>query len=396
MRKKINYLIILLLLLNVFGLFIDFKNTTLYGGNDLRIRVVGARVFSLKINPYTFHPGSQTKDELIDPALVNDSKTIRLTVTPFVLFISLPFAFIPYLFQRYFWFLFQWLAFILSVFLLMSCSKSKLKRKIILAISLAFSASFIWRLHVELGQIYILYAFLASLAYKLLQKPAKFFQFLSGFVIGITSALRLPFLLFFPTMFLIRKFNFLAGFISGLFLGFVLPFFIKLTIWSDYISSVFLISNVKLTSLKEGANQLINPTLTRIFEHMPSLGRNWRIGNNDTSIRGFFYAFFSIHLSIWVLFAMFLIFMAFILFYLILKRRNFPISFVFAVSYLLVLISEFFLPVARLFYYDIQWYVVISFFVLAIPTHIYFKTKLNILWILVFLWLIKLICCASR
>src|ERR1043165_5392411 len=130
--------------------WVDFRTS---GGNDLRNRVVGARVMLLGGDPYTFAWHTGMPEELLDP--IHEPKAHRLTVSPPTLLLYAVAAPLPYRIQRLLWFAFQWLAMIASLALLSRCVPEQRHRMILLVAATFFIvANDIWRLHLERGQMY--------------------------------------------------------------------------------------------------------------------------------------------------------------------------------------------------------------------------------------------------
>src|SRR5205807_5005142 len=82
-------------------------------GDDLRNRVVGARVMLTGADPYAFHWQSGMPEELLDP--VYDPKAHRLTISPPTLLLYAPIAPLPFRTERFISFATEWLAMMVSL-----------------------------------------------------------------------------------------------------------------------------------------------------------------------------------------------------------------------------------------------------------------------------------------
>lgn len=358
----INMLLVFAVFVAVVGLMNDIKNTTVYGGGDLRNRVVGARLVSTNKDPYFFDWTEKYSDTLRDPNNIPDFKANRVTVTPGTLQIYSIFSSLSYKTQRYIWTFIQWLLLLSSIYLFTLTTKDINSKKLIWILNLFFIAgSFIWRIHIERGQIYIFYVFLIALSYAFLKmKNIKFNIFISGFIIGYSVVLRPPLLLFAIPFLIRKKWNFIFGKFTGILVGTISTLlYAGLATWKSYFKAMPLHRKLHLGLIE------LEPKILKeeIIESMDNLGLLARLPISNYSVQSIFYDFFNIRISTFALgFSLILIIALFI--FLIYKFRISHNELLFLFGAILLIISEFFVPGPRFSYNNVIWIVPISLVIL--------------------------------
>ncbi|MDY6915112.1 MAG: glycosyltransferase 87 family protein [Candidatus Cloacimonadota bacterium] len=354
MKLFLNILLIYAILMAALGLAYDTANTLQYGAIDLRGRVVGARVFLDNKDPYFFKWQTETPDYYVDSRdIYADLPVSRLTVPPTVLLLHLPFAKINYKTQQIGWAILQWLLLLLSVLFFASSAQKLSKQKIIWIIGLLLiAASCYWRVHVEKGQIYILYVFLFALSYWLAVKKQKLL--LSGIVLGINVALRPIFVLAFIPFILNKRWKIIAGGIGSIIgmLGFTF-FFIPMKIWKSYLAALpyhesFHLLNF-VPNIKVFPSNIVDG-IKRFIYFSPDLAIE------DSSLQDVIRIFFGIKIgSTFLQLALmsFIVLSVLILYKKVSKATNLTNIFLLGIAY--VIVSEFFLPAARLSYSNVIW-----------------------------------------
>ena len=218
-----------------------------------------------------------------------------------------------------------------------------------------------WRYHVNSGQIYVIYALLISIAWLLLNKLSKFNHLASGFIVGITSSLRPPFILLFIPFVIYRQYKFLLGGIIGILFSLSLSLMVvDVSIWKQYIlamsSMTGFVNLNKYLQINEQAVASTDIIYPQIVE-----GINATITNpleyNNFWVSSIYDVLYSLEISNkpQILAIGFIIVITFLALYLI--KYNFQyknINFMFLYGTLMCLIGEFFIPVSRYSYYDIQ------------------------------------------
>ena len=357
MRKsEINLLLNVLLISSIFfaavGFLQDLENSANYGGIDLRNRVVGARLVKANYDPYFFKWNENYSDFFLDPRDHPNLSVSRVTVPPTILMIHSIFSNLPYKFQRYLWTVIQWLLIIFSIFFFSRSEKDKIKSKLIWIVSLFFIAgSFIFRLHVERGQIYILYVFLFALSYYFYNSNFKINKLLSGIIMGYVSALRFPMIIVGLPFLLYKRWKFIFGQVIGFVIGIIISFsFAGYEIWKSYFKAMPIHGKVH--------NGIIKITTERYpyidIEDMKNLWIWARLPISDSSIQGIARKYFGIQISSNILLISLVVCIIFliVLFFRINKRYK-TNNFLFLYSISIILISELFLPAARFSYSNV-------------------------------------------
>ncbi len=366
-KNEINLLLSFLLIMSIFfavvGFIKDIENTSLFGGIDLRNRVVGSRLIKAGYDPYFFKWNNSFSDFFLDSRDHPNIPVSRVTVPPTVLQLHSFFSELPYKIQRYLWMFIQWLLLIFSIYFFSKSEKNLIKTKLIWITSLFFMAgSYVFRLHVERGQIYILFIFLFSIAYYIYQDKKKFSSILSGIIIGYTTALRPPMCLIGVPFLLYKKWRFIVGQIIGFIIGILTSFiFVNFKIWKSYFTAMDIHEKVHLGILKMSAERY--PYIN--IEDTRDLWMGAQLPISDSSIQGIFFNFFNIRIpSNFLIIGLIICLIVFIALLLRLKIKAVNIKVLFFYGSLMVLISEFFIPAARFSYNNVIWLIPLSLIII--------------------------------
>jgi hypothetical protein len=208
------------------------------GGTDLRCRVVGTRLLATEHSPY-FHKWQPADGQyLLDP---NDKGTRMVNgnvVTPATMYLTYPLYTLPYSIVRPAWTVLQCLACIATLFLLLWKQPRPAFDITALVIINGLVCSATWLAGIERGQMYIFYALLFALMYRLYVSKLKYNEWLSGFVGGLFIFVR-PFAGIIGLGFLLHgKKKWVLGCVMGFLAGvclFVLP---RPSLWSDYFKAM--------------------------------------------------------------------------------------------------------------------------------------------------------------
>lgn len=363
------------------GFLTDFYNTSKYGGVDLRDRVVGARVISeLKVDPYFFKWNDSLSERYLDP---NDNTSLpfytRLTIPPTVLSLHVLFSNLSYIIQRYLWFFVQWISLLLSIYLLTKIlTKEKTIKELIWIIGLlGISNSAFWRLHVERGQIYILYVFIFIISFyfynRYINSANKYLLMISAVILGYLISLRptfifalIPFVIYKKNKFVSLALGALAS--SAILSSILLP----LPLWKSYYNSVQLQSQLAM-------NENINYIPYTIEKSEGVDVKNFlSVPGEDSSLLRIFRGIFDTWFSSSELFLLLIVFfIPIVTFLLKFKKNTIQTQELFFIAVSLSLFSEFFLAAPRWPYANIIW---------LIPLTIMFgqikKKALNLIFIL--------------
>ncbi len=141
----------------LWGFVVDIKNVTLGGSIDLRNRVTGARVAADGEDPFTYKWAPGEPEEFCDVFNHAGWEMSKTTATPLVLALHAPFNGVGYGTQQWLWFLAQYGLLALGLLAWWWLAPPEV-RLVGASLVLAFCATASWRLHIDRGQIYVLYA----------------------------------------------------------------------------------------------------------------------------------------------------------------------------------------------------------------------------------------------
>ena len=379
--KIIRFLIVFAIALTCISLAIDIYNTLNYPGTDLRNRVVGARLALEGIDPYFFKWHNGLSEIFYDP-MDNPEETLsKLSVPPTVIALHMPIAHLSYLQQKIIWLIVQWAVFAGIILIFLQSNTDRAKRYLILALGVIFANSLFWRFHVNSGQIYIVYIGLLSISWLLSQQQFKYKELASGFFAGITASFRPPYILFFIFFLIHRKYSFIAGGIAGFVFAILSSCAITGTfIWRQYILAMtgmtgFVNLNKILDNLPKIDYQNIN------YPHIVE-GFNFQIRNPLEALLLNNSALFNVLTAVdWSgkkeILVISFIFTFAILCWLGIKYSSAQtdVNRIFLFSTVLCLVSEFFIPVGRYSYYDIQWLLPLLLIVITADTNELLNSK---------------------
>ena len=361
--KIVNLLFIAALVITIISFLIDLKNTLTYPGTDLRNRVVGARLMLEGIDPYFFKWQPGLSERFYDPLDVPTALLSKLSVPPTVLVIHSLFAGLPYLYQKIIWLLIQWGALIGITFIFIKTSNSRAETNLILITSFLFVNSLFWRFHVNSGQIYIVYVFLLSLAWLSLKKLLNYRRLISGVFVGIAISMRPSFILFFIPSIVSGEYLFCLGGILGVITTIALSIpVVGGFIWQKYAITMLGMTGIinlntysPLKPLREkiiSNSNVIYPKTIEGFD--PSIRNPLERYLDNTSLYDVLNAL-SVPNKRYVLLISFAVTMLLISWYVWkLSRNHKNINLLFLWGTLISLIGDFFIPVGRYSYYDVQ------------------------------------------
>ncbi len=355
-KNEVDLLLSVLLISSIFftavGFLQDLENTANYGGIDLRNRVIGARLVKADYDPYFFKWNESYSEFFLDPRDHPNLPVSRVTVPPTILMIHSIFSNLPYKFQRYLWTIIQWILLIFSIFFFSCSVKNEIKSKLIWIISLFFIASsFIFRLHVERGQIYIMYVFLFALSYYIYNSNFKINRLLSGIVMGYVSSLRFPMIIVGLPFLLSKRWKFIFGQIIGFVIGIIISFpFAGYEIWKSYFKAMSIHGMVHQGVIKIATKRYPHVDI----EDMKNLWIWARLPITDSSIQGIARKYLGIQISSNILLIGLLISILLLVILLLkIKKQHENHNFIFLYSILIILVSELFLPAARFSYSNV-------------------------------------------
>jgi hypothetical protein len=364
-NKSILNLIILCLGVIVISLFItSFTSLNKFGSHDLRNRVVGVRNSALGIDPYfaKWFPGMP--EELADPRDDPRNKVNRLTVSPNVLLLHYPFKNLSFLKQIYIWYFLQWIALIATILIWVNIAQSKLKKKLIIIFGLLFVSSFSWYSNLLSGQIYIFYVLFVSLAFWLLYRQPKK-KLIAIVVLGIVAGMRPPYLLLSVPFIIKKDIQAVIVFLGGLVLSVVMPIAIfRNNLWNSYIECIttWNASIVgKFTRITVKQPEVPPNYYPEKIEGLDFLDKFAGYGQYDTSLK----SIIGINIPFTVFIGLWSIVFIYIFIFLYKKRKFLKdLNITLLIGFMLVMITDIFLPAPRYAYYDIQMIIPIFIYIL--------------------------------
>ena len=367
MDRYFKILILILLIYSIIiaflGISYDTYYTIKYGGIDLRNRVVGTRNLLVGNDPYYTKWEDETPDYYVDGRdYFYGLPASRCTVPPTILVLHAPFAGIFYKTQQYLWMALQEIMLILSIIILAKAASERYKIILIIGF-MFFLGSYFWRFHVANGQIYILFVFAISLAYFIARSALKNRDFWVGFILGLTSSWRPPMMLMGLPILIYKKWKILIGGIAGMIIGILSSFLVSgISTWSNYFSAMKIhgLFHVGLLDFKLGVHDNFNNT-----EGIRNTFFSADVPGMDSSIQGMLFKFFEFVLEakfLWLGLAFLILLLGFTIW----RKRNIavPIEMIFFRGTVLVLLSEFFLPAARISYNNVIWLIPISMLII--------------------------------
>src|SRR5690606_37366962 len=150
-----------------FSLAVDLHLTTKYGGVDLRDKIISARDLMAGRSMYydPWQPGEP--EQFADPSLTPGTVMTRYTGTPFQALLLAPIGLLPFGTARLAWLFLQYALLLGALLVVFRAFVPAQERSgpawalwVLLLVVLVASDS--WRLHVERGQVYIIFAFLIA------------------------------------------------------------------------------------------------------------------------------------------------------------------------------------------------------------------------------------------
>ena len=193
----------------------------------------------------------------------------------------------------------------------------------------------------------------------MLDKLPKFNHLASGFFVGITASLRPPFILVFIPFIIYRQYLFLLGGIIGVLSGISLSLtVVDFFIWKKYILAMLGMTGfVDLNKYLHIGDTVANTDIIypEVIEGISTTIRN-PLEINNFSNSSLYDRLYAIEISNIpeILAVGFIIVITFLALYLIRYNSNKNVKYMFLYGTLMCLISEFFIPVGRYSYYDIQ------------------------------------------
>jgi hypothetical protein len=352
MRRPLFYLSLLLIIL---AMVKDFKLTINYSGAALRNRIVSARYMHAGQDPYfsKWHEGQS--DKFLDPIDSPELEVNRCTVPPSLLLIHEPLALLDYSSIKIIWFLLQVAALGLIIILFLKLASGREERELVIIAATFIIVSDSWHLHVERGQMYIFYALLLTIAYWLSQKKFKLSSEASGFVLGISTWLRPTLILMNIPLLIAGKWRMIAGHMAGLLSGLIISLLAgQQAAWESYFKAMKLWSHAQLEGMP------LNLSLSHI--KYPAVGEGidlskWGMDYDMEffSVQALAKQYAGLNLNSLTLSVIFISLLLLLVIYFKSIKKAGDYKSLFISGFLIVMLSEYFLPAPRASYNYVQW-----------------------------------------
>jgi hypothetical protein len=276
-----------------------------HAGIDLRNRVVGARALLSFLDPYSidWRPGIPL--ELADTWQRYPGVT-RVTATPSLLLLYIPFAQLPYRTQHLIWWALQWLALAAAIAALARSFSDGFERNVFILIAIVcFAGSWFWRLHVERGQYYIFFVLLVCLDLAALRDHHRRPGWL-GIPSGIAVALKPTALLLLPALWVMgERRAALAGCFAAAAVFAVSLYPSGPKVWSSFLSVVDHYAQLEIDPAFESSHfGPVTAVAPDIIEGMNfakgkelGVGRSWGHRIVPSTLTSFFRARWAIYLN---------------------------------------------------------------------------------------------------
>lgn len=380
----LNVLLLVAVIISAFAFIHTLKDTRKYGGIDLRGRVTGARLLIEGLDPYFFRWRPTYSDRLLDPLDAPNRKVSRVSVPPTVLLFHATFCRLHYSVQRIIWFFVQWLILGLCLLILSNSTTNQVKKKTIWLLGLFFFAcSYFWRLHVERGQIYILYTFFMLLAFWISQRSIKNRSIYAGIILGLATTLRPTIIFMVIPMVIYRRWRMVTGNLIGLLSGIISSITMSgVSVWKSYVAAMPMLGKTNLNLLHFIRSRYANRF--KIIEGMDNLHKHLKFPADSSSLQTLFAKFFGLNLSSGMLLfslIMLLLIMSWFLSRYRLKHISNHLLFLIGAEF--VVISEYFMPPNRWPYTNVIWIIPLSLIVLQYDSLVLMLNK----WFVVLLWI---------
>ncbi len=337
------------------------------GAIDLRPRIVGARLLNRGLDPYFHKWTPEQSPALLDPLDFSNQPISRVSVSPAVLMLHCFVADWDYARQQRLWFTLQWSILILSIVVMALAANAPVHARLIAFQGLFFVAgSYYWLLHLERGQVYIVYAFMIVLAYGVLKSGAAVREVAAGAILGILICLRIPAGAMLIPLAVYGRWRIL----KGAAIGFIIAVIITTAVcgpgvWHSYLRAMPALGATNRASLGESDRYYVVHEI-RDVEGRPVTPKYWPIPTSKSSLQAIF-DFVGVRLPSGV-YTIALFAMLGIATY-VLKRhriRRPDDSVLFLTGATLVMLVEILLPPNRWTYANVVWFPLFSLIIINI------------------------------
>lgn len=370
MKSKIDFFLLPLLLCSIIYCFYRDVQIEKKYPQDLRNRVVGSRLQADGKSPYFYQWNPQDGSRYYDPPVILNTTFSPNTATPFFNSIFSPVANFSQHAISFYWLVFQYLAMLMLVGILFLLQTNKFKRYAILVSATLLLYSNTWLNLIETGQYYLLMSLLIALIYFCLKKyqtnafwllPAGLFV---AFLIGIkptTGLLLLPLCIYF--FYSKTKLGHIGLFFSPLIIItiFCVANSRQQSLWSSYFS--FVDKNIEWHLQTNTPQKIILKdsayTILEGWDYNKVEFEKKRTPQYSKRENGNIFLLFPKQFTVAqkkALLSSLLLVCCIVLTFFFVKRGEIDINSVFFFAIVLLLLSDFLMPVFRHQYYAVQWF----------------------------------------
>jgi len=345
-------LLIIIVLLFIGSLIKSAYYTLHYGGTDLRVRVVGARLLNTSHSPYFYKWSPGDPETLLNP---NDKQVYinGVSVAPGSLYVQSILAGFNYQSIRIAWTILQYVfALYIFFFVFTKPFKNEAYRIYCIAVgTVFFLCSGIWFMNIERGQIYTFYAFLFCVIYQLLENRNRWMQGAGGFILAVAVYCRPTFaVLLLPLAIHFRK-NFALGFLFGA-IALGTHAFLDLQLWKDYFSAIAIYTGLAKAPI-------INTQIPIVYPQTIEGCKNLLLYRESYSAGGIYPIYHYLQMlypiSNWFYILLYIVVTGLLIFLFRKSLRLFSNEEVLLFGFLLYIITEYLIPANRAGYNVVQW-----------------------------------------
>ncbi|MBO9202340.1 MULTISPECIES: glycosyltransferase 87 family protein [Niastella] len=231
----------------LFALGFQLKKSLLYenmGTSDLRNRIVGARMQKDGLSPYFFEWKKGDTTRYYDGANMAYTGVSNITASPFFHTLLYPIADLQQRTISYIWFVLEYISILLIGLLGYLLAKNNAQRIAVLLFFTLFLFTEAWKMHIAMGQLYVLIPLLATIIYYCFTRPDKLLAAgMAGLASVVLVLIRPNAVIFFvPLLFLAGSFSrkYLLTYIVPIILipAIYFSFQSNRTYWQDYAKGI--------------------------------------------------------------------------------------------------------------------------------------------------------------
>jgi len=339
--------------------------------DDLRNRVVGARLIKDGYSPYFYKWKNGDGARYYDPKAFDTLKVSNITASPFFHHLLYPLAELSQREISVWWLVIEYVMFSLSVLMALALSATDNQKLLVFITGGLFLLTEGWKVHVLAGQNYLFVPFLAMLFYYFFScKKNLVMAFLAGLVAVVLVLVRPNMLIFFIPFLLLYKQHYSKSYLIAFFSPVVLICILTLadkkerSLWIDYKLSI--VEQIKLHQKLSPMGHVNDRDPHYVKwegmdrEEMNRLAREQPVPIYSENGNVFVIAGILFHRKISIIalsFACIVCLLSLFLICLLFQRRKkmYTLAEIALISFCFYMLTDFFSPVYRWQYYTVQW-----------------------------------------